>query len=276
MVVDEIATRLSDSISTAAVKSLNEHLWGAAALLATARLKSNDGRRATNRDRQSEGPVVDLMGAASDLLLYRDLLDLARQIKAGSTPQRDTQLEVVAASLQHMQNTLYFAEGGGRADGADLVLAEGDLARCFDAKSFDFAPRKRYFAINDKKHEALRSLRPMYSCMLSVPFAKKALRCVVSYEEVDAWERRQLGSRQPPDPARVMPIETFLKKHFGQQLTVCRETVSARHSAGDLARSTSIGGIARDGLKCRVPALGEMLESTSADFESLLNEILQL
>lgn len=172
-------------------------LWAWAELLGEARTRSNDGRRDARSSRGAGNRQVDLMGAFSELLL----LAWVRRL----TPTSDS---------ARMAAHLYHRGGGREVVGADLHLptANGAMAG-IDAKSFDCAPSKHYFAINEDKHRALGSECSWYFCVLAAPYGRQAaVARLVPYEDVGQWQRGHL--RPGGSPSRHLDIGLFLGRYF--------------------------------------------------------------
>ena len=95
------------------------------------------------------------MGAFGELLL----LGLAERAGAGEDV------------LRVMRDHLYRPEGGQGVKGADLTFTDAATGERvgIDAKTFDCAPNKRLFAINDKKHEELGGEATHYFCVSGRP-----------------------------------------------------------------------------------------------------------
>src|SRR5207248_11700518 len=64
--------------------------------------------------------------------------------------------------IRHGTQWNYNPAGGGEMHGPDLELEDDDSRRSFriDSKTFDCQPHKRFFLINNKKHEELRPADP--------------------------------------------------------------------------------------------------------------------
>src|SRR5690606_1138992 len=147
--------------------------WAFAWLLGEARRNSNKNR-AERSSRQEKNEGVDLHGALGELLLY----GIVRQLGL---------LDAVSYMLAH----LYIESGGRDAYGPDVVLREGSNKDCvgLDVKTFDCSIRKRYFAINDDKHQELAGQCHGYVGLICPPFAASAyLTRVIPYAHVCEWK----------------------------------------------------------------------------------------
>jgi hypothetical protein len=133
-------------------------------------------------------------------------------------------LDVDGAALAHFQTHLYLADAPAAASTPDLVFTDADTGATvgIDAKTFDCDRDKRYFAINDGKHQALRGRCQTYFCALARPFGRTAaIARLVPYADVDPakeafpqdrWFVGNLLSRG--SPSRNLFLETFLRDYF--------------------------------------------------------------
>jgi hypothetical protein len=244
--------------------------WASSVWLAAARLHSNEGRRSARRDRQQENLRVDLMGAASELLLYRTVERFvgAHSDESGWSTQS---VQVAQHALGKMEGHLFVPEGGEAAIGADLVFGSADLPHAIDAKSFDFGARKKYFAINKQKHVSLGDTRPHYFCMICPPFARSVLVCLVPYADVEVWETKSLGGRVPPDPAVVSPIDEFMCKYLGQTFNTCREFTTSRFRRKQVEL---VLGEARDLIVSLAANIAPILDNNSSALQTMVDQML--
>ena len=141
------------------------------------------------------------MGAFGELLL----LGLAERAGAGEDV------------LRVMRDHLYRPEGGQGVKGADLTFTDAATGERvgIDAKTFDCAPNKRLFAINDKKHEELGGEATHYFCVSGRPLGTHvAVAALIPYADVDRWPRADLGGFG--SPSRNLPIEKFFAAYHGE------------------------------------------------------------
>jgi hypothetical protein len=194
-----------------------------AALLAAARVASNNGRRILASDRAADNGNIDLMGAASELLLYQCLERFKGEIEEGQIQfgSIDESSGLCASGLSYMQANLFVPGGGSKAAGSDLVFAENGEA--IDAKSFNCSPKNKYFAINADKHESLRKERPHYFCLIVRPFGRSGYYGTVAYDVVDSWTVKELRAGKPW--ARVFPIDPFCLQILGQDYSALKRRV---------------------------------------------------
>lgn len=260
---------------------LSEAFWAEAALLAAARLQSNEGRRHQRRDRQAENARVDLMGAGSEILLYRALQRYALRVKAWAvgnqlTPEQGRQQKDVAGQgLDYMRRHLFVLEGGASAAAADLILPCEDGDWAMDAKSFDFSPNKSRFAINEEKHLRLAPLNPDYFCLLCPPLSKRALVAVVPYSEVESWETRTLGKRHPPDPAKIIPIDRFTLSFLQRPFNVCADMTEGKHDPRSVRSRAGSDGEVKQRISETAPLISELLEQNATALDDALQAILR-
>jgi hypothetical protein len=164
------------------------------------------GRAAADRGRHNTN--VDIMGAFGELLLLKLIKPL----------------DVDGAVLAHFRTYIYLADGPAADSTPDLVFSDADtgVAVGVDAKTFDCDKDKRYFAINDGKHEALSGSCKAYSCALARQFGRfAAIARLVPYADVDPakeafpedrWFVGNLASRG--SPSRNLFLDTFLRDYF--------------------------------------------------------------
>lgn len=184
---------------TNGIAPLEPRHWAWARLLGEARTASNDRRRARRSDRGEFNAQVDLLGALGELFLLRCAMAAEDSDEA----------------VEHMRGHLYNEQGGGVVEGPDIEFVDhvtGEL-RQLDVKTFDCAPNKRVFAINDNKHRLLRGRCSHYLCVITPPFGRRmAVSCLVPWSTVDAWSTREL--RPGGSASRNFPIGRFLREHF--------------------------------------------------------------
>ena len=173
--------------------------WAWARILGEARTASNDRRRARRSDRGEFNAQVDLLGALGELFLLR-----CAMAAEGS-----------GEAVKYMRGHLYNEQGGGEVEGPDIEFVDHVTGeRCqLDVKTFDCAPNKRFFAINDNKHRLLRGCCSHYLCVITPPFGRRmAVSCLVPWSTVDEWSTQKL--RPGGSASRNFPIGRFLRDHF--------------------------------------------------------------
>lgn len=260
---------------------LSPDLWAEAALLGAARLRSNDANRSNKRDRGGENARVDLMGAASEILLYRMLSRFARHVddwaknyyKIASDDVVKAKT-AVTSGLQYMREHMYVEGAGGRdVEGADFMYTSTYGNWSIDAKSYDFASHKRRFAINEKKHNQLASLAPEYFCMLCPPLASFAFIAIAPYDSVSRWNSETLRP-QNPDPAKVIPIDTFTSSFLGKNRDSCARIVFENlHHTLPILNSAKSGGEGTKRIAESSPLIGKILNKNP---NILLNYVQQM
>jgi len=224
---------------------LSRNLWAMAALLGEARRLSNEYRRAAHRDRgDRRNQHADLLGALVELLLFVEVIRL--------NPNE--------SAIGYMREHLFNPEGGAKEIQPDLRFDDPatDRSICVDAKSFDCAPYKRYFAINREKHAKLKGACDYYYCVLVPAYGQSAVvSALVPYTDVDAWAVDSLGSYE--DPSRNLPIRTFLTRY-------CAASLSDLHSLNTWRENEIIERSRTQRLRNRlvnqIPALKDRLPSS--------------
>ena len=184
---------------TDGIVALEPHHWVWARLLGEARTASNDQRRARRSDRGEFNAQVDLLGALGELFLLRCAMTAENSEDA----------------VAYMRGHLYNDQGGGEVEGPDIEFTDDDTRefRQLDVKTFDCAPNKQFFAINDNKHRVLRGRCSHYLCVITPPFGRKmAVSRLVPWSAVDGWSTR--GLRPGGSASRNFPIGRFLHEHF--------------------------------------------------------------
>ena len=184
---------------------LSVDLWAHAVLLGAARQRQ--GGTSQRSDRGRHNAHVDCMGAFGELLLLK-LIE---------------PLDAEGAALAHFRTHLYLTDGAA-AHIPDLMFTDADTRAPvgIDAKTFDCDGGKRYFAINDGKHTALRGRCEAYFCVLARPFGRvAAIARLVPYADVDPareafpedrWFVGNLLSRG--SPSRNVFLDKFLADYF--------------------------------------------------------------
>jgi hypothetical protein len=185
---------------------LTAELWAHATLLGASRQRKSGGSK--RADRGPHNTHVNHMGAFGELLL----LDMIRPLDSSG------------AALAHFQRHLYVADRAAEEGMPDLQFEDAESGReiGIDAKTFDCDKRKRYFAINDGKHRALRGDCDFYFCALARPFGRMAaMAALVPHADVepaqetfplDKWFIGNLLSRG--SPSRNLFLDTFLTTYF--------------------------------------------------------------
>jgi hypothetical protein len=126
--------------------------------------------------------------------------------------------------LAHFRTHIYLANGAAADSTPDLLFTAADagVAVGIDAKTFDCHRDKRYFAINDGKHNALRGSCEAYFCALARTFGRfAAIARLVPYADIDPakeafpedrWFVGNLLSRG--SPSRNLFLDKFLRDYF--------------------------------------------------------------
>jgi hypothetical protein len=193
---------------------LTAEFWAKARLFGEARRRSNDGVRAMDQERGSEGNhEVDLQGAAAELIL------LTCTRRCGDSD----------AAVMNMRDHLFNPDGGAGVTGADLEFDDAGRRIRIDAKSFACQIKQdpttgrtivyRSFAINNRKHAELGALNcDSYFCVIVPHYGRRALvASLVPWADVDAWEVRLL--RSVGTPSRIFEMDSFLRKYVTAPLT---------------------------------------------------------
>ena len=202
---------------TDGIVALEPHHWAWARLLGEARTASNDDRRARQSDRGPSNAQVDLLGALGELFLLRCAMTAKNPDDA----------------VEYMRHHLYNEEGGAEVEGPDIEFVDDATRelRQLDVKTFDCAPNKRFFAINDNKHSLLRERCSHYLCVITPRFGQRmAVSRLVPWSTVDGW--RAWGLRRGGSASRNFPIDGFLRDHFSNppDLGELRRDVHPRES----------------------------------------------
>lgn len=261
---------------------LSVDFWAEAALLGAARLRSNDPHRDNRRDRGTGNARVDLMGGASEVLLYRMLSRFEARVETWASakinipPTRAVEERAVtSAGLEYMRQHMYVDSGGQNVHGADFVGQRSHGMWAIDAKSFDFSPNKRLFAINDQKHGELAETQPDYFCLLCPPFAKCAFVAIVPYHAVSNWQTRILRPENP-DPARILPINTFTREFAGGNTrTSCEQATDDYYQADEILSSAAAGGSGQERIAESAPPIGDLLKQDGASLDRYVRLLLR-
>jgi hypothetical protein len=224
---------------------LSQTQWAYAWLLGEARRESNR-HRAKQSDRGKDGnQSVDLHGALGELLLFgmvRDLKD--------------------ADAIEHTRRQLYVVGGGRNAEGADVSFIEDDEQIGIDVKTFDCDPKKRYFAINDNKHEQLRGHCKGYAGLICPAFAEHAcLTNIIPYDDVSRWPVKTL--RPGGSPSRNFPIEEAMDRY-------CPTTYSIAESRKHTYPSAAVR---LEALQTGSKSVGEQLIRLLPDIEPAIRKL---
>ena len=169
-----------------------------------ARMASNK-RRARWHDRGAKiNRHVDLHGAFGEVVMYHLVSELV-----GS--------ELVC---EQMANNLYHPGGGRKTSKADVNFFDDVLGLdiTLDCKTFDCAPNKKFFALNEKKHQKLSGLGGQYYIGILAPtFGKKAaVSRLIPLKEVDEWKVRRFGKHC--DPSHNKKLEEFGERFFSKPI----------------------------------------------------------
>ncbi|MCY9861145.1 hypothetical protein OTK49_01195 [Vibrio coralliirubri] len=170
--------------------------WAVAALVGQARRLSNEKLRGAHRDRGVAKNVQnDLIGSLGEILAYKYFG------------------KFLSDSAKTQQNHQLFSLGGGSNHrGADFYLDLHSRKPRLDVKTFDCDSRKRFFAINAKKHRSLKAQCEGYTCLMIPLYGKEAvLEPFLSYNAVSDWNEASLGSYG--DSSFNLPINDFLRLH---------------------------------------------------------------
>jgi hypothetical protein len=192
--------------------------WAMAYLLGKAREASNY-KRAANSDRGQEGnEAVDLLGSMGELVVLR-------------------RLQAVSAkdAFAAMQSHMFSAAGGADVTGPDVhIIIENEEWR-IDIKSFDCADNKKFFAINNDKHESLRGNCDGYVGLISPPLSRLGITSkIVPYADVDNWPKSKL--RVGGTPSRNLPIGLFSDRYIeAAEISGLRGTIYDAREVRDLA-----------------------------------------
>jgi len=237
--------KLSALVDTDREVPIEIGMWAYAMLLAKARVKSNDARRAKRRDRgEKKNLEGDLRGAFCELFLFKEVIAQAAE-----------------DGVDHMRHHLFNPAGGGEEAGPDLQCAEGARQVCLDVKSFDCDPGKRYFAINADKHHKLRGCCDYYLCLLVAPLGPKAFVAkLVPYAAVDRWPMGELG--RYGDASCNLPIVDFISSYAPGADIAALWTPAARYTEERVDACAAKPRI-REGLTKWLPALAPFLPEPS-------------
>jgi hypothetical protein len=170
--------------------------WAFAWLLGEARTASNPDRADSSHRGASGNQLVDMYGALGELAIYKIVRGLGD-----------------AAATEHSRRQLYIAGGGQAADGADLKFVEDGTQIGIDVKTFDCDPKKRYFAINNRKHLKLaRDHCIGYIGLICAPYGRHGcLTRIIPYADVEQWPVSNLLKT----PSRNFPIKKAMGLYCG-------------------------------------------------------------
>lgn len=223
MTLTDLEARLGQNIS------LSTTQWAFAWLLGEARRRSNRARARTSDRGASGNEAVDLNGALGELLLFGMMRELGD-----------------SDAVEHSRRQLYIADGGRAASGPDVSFTELGRHIGIDVKTFDCSPNKRFFAINDNKHEQLRNQCIGYIGLVCPAFAASAcLTRVIPYSDVSRWERRIL--RANGTASRNLPIEELMRLYCSEPYDIAqsRQRVYPKALIIDEALTTGSGSLAQ-------------------------------
>lgn len=227
----------------------NSHLsqtqWAYAWLLGEARRESN-AHRAKHSDRGADGnQAVDLHGALGELLLFGMVRDLKDE-----------------DAIEHTRRQLYIAGGGRHAVGADVSFVENGAQTGIDVKTFDGDPKKRYFAINDDKHEQLRGKCVGYVGLICPAYAQHAcLTTIIWYDDVSGWPVKTL--RPGGSPSRNLPIAQILRRY-------CRAPYSISESR---KHTYSAAAVREEALQPGLKSVSERIIHLLPQIEPVIREL---
>lgn len=253
---------------------LSKNFWAEAALLAAGRLLSNHSRRHAQSARDdNEG--IDLLGSAAELMLWQFVSrwhsSCASPLDDGARPPGPVvALGEIERGIEYMCSALYVDGGGRGADGADLSFGGPGSKDAIDAKSFDFAPNHKLFAINAKKHTTLAAQQPHYFCLLTPPFGEIGFVAFVPYGDVDTWEVRELVEGKPP--ARCQPMAAFSPTYLSLSFYALRQQPPPVYAPSQIAALAATGQASRASLANKAPAVVHAY--MQARFEDALASIL--
>ncbi len=253
---------------------LTREFWAEAALLAAGRLLSNHARRHAQSARDdNEG--IDLLGSAAELMLWQFLsrwhASCASPLYKGARlPGPMVAPNKIERGLAYMRDALYIDGGGRGADGADLSFGGLGSKDAVDAKSYDFAPNHKLFAINAKKHATLASQQPHYFCLLTPPFGEVGFVAFVPYGDVDTWDVRELVEEKPP--ARCQRMTAFSPAYLNLPFDDLRQQPPPVYDALDIAALAGPGQASRTSLAAKAPAVSHAYAQSR--FEDALASIL--
>ena len=170
--------------------------WAIGAMLGHARRFSNDNKRNKTRDRgNSKNVHVDLMGSMGEIIAFKSF-------------QKYVSEELMKSQMEN----LFGVGGGSRFIGADFYLDLHPRKLRLDAKTYDCDPSKKFFAINEKKHNSLKGKCDGYACLLIPKYSKSAFLIPnVPCSDVDSWQIKSLGKYG--DPSFNLPISKFVKQY---------------------------------------------------------------
>jgi hypothetical protein len=224
---------------------LSQTQWAYAWLLGEARRESN-AHRAKRSDRGADGNhSVDLHGALGELLLFGMVRDLKDE-----------------DAIEHTRRQLYIEGGGRNAVGADVSFIENGTPVGIDVKTFDCDPKKKYFAINDDKHEQLRGQCAGYVGLICPAYAQQAcLTTIIDYDDVSRWPVRTL--RPGGSPSRNLPIKEAMTRY-------CRAPYSITESRKQTYAETAVRG---EALQTGAKSVGERMIHLLPEIEPVVRKL---
>jgi len=179
--------------------TVRPRLWAYACMLGDARVRSNSRSTVNGCFSSSTRSHIDMMGAFAEIFLYHCFLTMGAS--------KDL--------LSRFRHHVFSPDGGSAASDVDLEVDDVRI----DVKSFDCSPRKKFFAINKRKHESLRGKCHNYLCVMAAPYGGHAvISNLIWYPLVSTWRERDLN--KSGRTALVMPIgkfcETYAPNQFGK------------------------------------------------------------
>lgn len=171
--------------------------WAKAYTIGFERYRSHRGRRKDHEDRGGENKRVDVMGSFGEIRLCEWCLRKGEK-EAGEDLREGFYMEK--------------SKLGRNLDRPDATLSDGTG---IDAKTFDWKPKKKYFAVNKRKHDKLEGSCQLYFCALAKPRGKLSLEMTIPYDDVSKWDVKKLGGYG--SPWYGYPIFDLLDEHGESQ-----------------------------------------------------------
>lgn len=194
--------------------------WAYAALIGEARRRSNNNKRNKNRDRGFEKNIQnDLIGSIGELICMEYFQNWLSE-----------------ANKEELRKNVFGIGGGTGFTGTDINLDLHEKKLKLDIKTFDCEPNKKYFAINNKKHEKLKGNCDGYVCLLIPKYGRAAyLLPMIRHDEVDQWEIKELG--RYGDPSRNKKIHDLVRETTNDSKLISNLMAYNKYSREDISNA---------------------------------------
>lgn len=194
--------------------------WAYAALIGEARRRSNNDVRNKNRDRGLDKNIQnDLIGSMGELISMEVFMPWLSK-----------------KNQEELKRNVFGVGGGSKFIGADINLDLHKQNLRLDIKTFDCERNKKYFAINNKKHQKLKGICDGYACLLIPKYGKKAYALpMISHNEVDDWELKELGKYG--DPSRNKMVFDLVREKTEDNRIITDLRAESRYSREEITNA---------------------------------------